>query len=469
MDRAGYHIAKAVESFCEKRKLPKVVTLLAGKGNKGGDGYTTAINLLQMGFSVKAYQLFPLESCSELCKERCSNFQSKGGSVSFSTDNLKLEGVILDGLVGTGFHGPTKGVLVDVIKKANDSKLPILAIDIPSCLDDDSGTADVAIVATQTIYLGMPKIGFFLEQGPDHTGELVFGDLEISNTDLNQEAHLLCHSDMKGELPHIKPTRHKYEAGYVLAIAGSSGMTGAAALSTKAVLRSGAGMVRLFHPYGLEDELVSCSNEVVKEGWDGTDMERLCEEAKRAKCILVGPGLGRTKQVQKLLRKVFVELHLPMVIDADALYFLANDLGSRLPKGSILTPHKQEMARFFAKKYAGYDFFAACRDFAKKEGDRFSCKRSRTFVFSHDHVPVCIQKGDPGMATAGAGDVLTGIIAGLVAQGLTPYRAAVLGVYLHSLAGKAAAKDKTSYCMIASDIIEHLPEAFKALLDDNRS
>jgi ADP-dependent NAD(P)H-hydrate dehydratase / NAD(P)H-hydrate epimerase len=451
MNRAAEGIARVAEEFIYENHLPKQILLLTGKGSNAGDTYTAGALLLAKGFSVKALHAFPLEDCSKLCRERLDQFVKKGGKLQpLAQGDSNGCSVILDGLVGTGFQGKAEGPLGAAIKWANDSKLPVLAVDIPSGLNGTTGeVGSVAIMAAATIFLGLPKIGFFIGQGWDHVGKLIGVDFGLPAQFAQQakeEAQLLEKSSLS--LPPIRRSRHKYEAGYVLAIAGSAHMPGAAALATAAVLRSGAGIVRLFSnsPMHLLDEVI---REEVK-------LPRIQEESKRAAAYLVGPGLGRTDDVEIFLKSLLPTLHLPVVLDADALYFLAKNPAWKIPSSAILTPHHGEMEKLLQKTPT----LEACQTYAEQHQTTVVLKGAPTMVFHPGVKPLVITTGDPGMATAGTGDVLTGILAGLLAQKMTPQEAAVLGVYLHGLAGELAAQDLTSYCMIASDLLDYLPEAY---------
>ena len=462
MESAGTIIANEVEKFCFQKKLDKIVTLLVGKGNNGGDAYVAGTILLQKGFVVECYSL---SSGTPLSNEKREIFQKAGGKISDFTSEILFKGILVDGLLGTGFHGELKEDMMEIIQKVNESHLPVLSIDVPSGLNADTGIASpIAIKATGTIFLGLPKIGFFLEQGLDYVGELVFGDLGIKDPPKDFIAHHMMEDEAAKLLPEIHRTRHKYQAGYLLTVAGVEGMSGATALSTKASLRSGAGIVRLFYTPGLEGEITNYSLEIVKEEWNGKDAARILQESKRAKVLLIGPGLGRTNASYLALKKIIQKVKIPLVLDGDALYFLAEHSSLKIPPGSVLTPQRQEMTRFFREKHTGYELFEACRQFAKERQVTIVFKGAATFIFTPNEKPVCITRGDPGMATAGSGDVLAGIITSFIAQGLKPEQAAMLGVFLHGLSGEFAAKKRTSYAVIASDIIKCLPDALSHLL-----
>lgn len=459
MDKAAEGIAKAVIHFIETHHLPKRVLILAGKGNKAGDAFTTGALLLSHGYAVHALQIFPLKECSPLCRERHDRFTKVGGKVASFSKDLNTQGcsLILDGLFGTGFKGKAEGPAAKIIEWSHETGLPILAIDIPSGLNGTTGeVGSVAIHATATIYLGLPKLGFFIEKGWDHIGELIGVDFGLPAKFIKQaqeKALLLDPSSL--QLPPIRRSRHKYQAGYVLAIAGSPQMAGAAALATSGVLHSGAGIVRLFSmPKTPSDHLLA---EVIHEDYD---LKRIQEESKRAAAFLVGPGLGRTPAVGKLLKQLLGSIRLPVILDADALFFLAKNPSWKLHKDSILTPHHGEMQKLLNKAPT----LENCQAYVEKKKTTLVLKGAPSIIFYPGKKPLIISHGDPGMATAGSGDVLTGILAGLLAQKMEPLEAAALGVYLHAIAGELAANKLTSYCMIASDILESLPEAFESLI-----
>ncbi len=459
MERAGEGIASVLIA---NTNVAEEVLLLIGKGNNGGDAFVAGETLLKRGFSVTAYCLYPIEECSSLSQIMHRRFKKAGGKF---TDVLTFpeEGIIVDGLVGTGFQGAAEGVLAETIDDVNDSGLPIFAIDIPSGLHVETGKVETsAIQADTTIFLGLPKIGFFLGEGWNHVGNLVhvdFGLPEKFVEDADPIAALLSEEEAAFSLPEIKRNRHKYEAGYVLAVAGSPGMPGAALMSCLATLKSGAGIVRLFYPEGMKDELATAPYELIKEGWDLKDDTRIFEEANRAKAFIIGPGIGRSKEMEAAVKTLLARITLPCILDADALYFLAEHKEMTLPEKVILTPHHQEMKRILGAEPT----FERCQDFAKKKHLTIVLKGAPTVVFHPYSDPLIVAHGDPGMATAGTGDVLTGVIAAFVAQGLKMRDAAALGALLHGLAGEIAAEEETSYGVIATDLVHALSEAIHNL------
>ena len=465
MESAGIGVAEVVEHFAQEFDVEKSVTLFVGKGNNGGDAFVCGCHLKETGFGVRALLFYPLEECSDLCQKQCKWFQEMGGDVQIVSTEEEIAythvGLILDGLVGTGFQGKAEGLLAAAIESANASNLPIVAIDIPSGLNGSTGeVGSVAIHATLTVYLGLPKVGFFLRNGWDHVGELVHVDFGLDEElieKIDADAFLVAEDSLEHLLPPLQRTHHKYQAGYVLAVGGSPSMPGAALLSAQGALRSGAGIVRLFYPEGMEAELSNAPLELIKEAWDLKDDKRIREEAARAKALLIGPGMGRTKEAKKAALHLLEKMTIPTVIDADALYYLIDEKAPSFPEACILTPHHQEMRRLLNPNE---DLWLGTQKYADQYDVIIVLKGAPTLVFHPMTKPYIIPFGDPGMATAGTGDVLTGVIASLLAQGLAPHEAAMLGVYLHALAGEAAAFELTSYCMTATDLIDFLPEAF---------
>ncbi|MES2199974.1 MAG: NAD(P)H-hydrate dehydratase [Chlamydiota bacterium] len=465
MENAGRGVADRIQSFTN---LASPITLLVGKGNNAGDAYVAGVYLLQKGFQVEALAIYEEEKWGPLCLKQSKRFIKTGGKIQFleQESTFPSKGILVDGLVGTGFTGSAEGALAKAIHLANNSTLPIIAIDVPSGLCSTTGRVEsVAIYATATIYLEFPKIGFFLEKGWDHVGflwEETFGLPRSYQEKINPEAFLVEEVNAKALLPTLRRTRNKYSAGYVLNIAGSPAMMGAGALSSYAALRSGAGIVRWFYLGAIQQhsnaplEIISCP---LEEGWDTFFSERL-----RVDALLIGPGMGREKEAYKSIRKALSSCTFPVVIDADALFFLAKHPSFSIPKESILTPHMGELKRLLDSHKLKDSFLSSCQAFVEKKRTTLLVKGSPNFLFSPGSIPHILPFGNPGMATAGSGDVLSGILASLLAQKIETVDAAILGCALHGLAGDLAAQDKTPYCLIASDIIEYLPKAFSKLL-----
>ncbi|NGX27895.1 MAG: Bifunctional NAD(P)H-hydrate repair enzyme Nnr [Candidatus Anoxychlamydiales bacterium] len=468
MQNAGLGIAKILINLIEKKKLSPKINIIAGKGNNAGDGYVVASLLLEKGYTVKVFQLFEINTASSLCKLNHDRFDNKKGNIIYVKNISDLvfdeKCFILDGIFGTGFQGEIKGFLLDVIKKINSSNLKIVSIDIPSGLNGNSGkTNSIAIKADVTIYLGCAKLGFFINDGPDYIGNLEyvdFGLLEKYKKLANFKLEYMDKFNFKDYLPKIDRKRHKYEAGFVMGIAGSKGMFGAAKLAALAVYRSGSGIVKMITQVEIPNPFYELVNFVI----DYEKTDEIIEYANKADSIFIGPGLGRDQKIEDFLFKIFPKITKKTILDADALYHLANN-SMILPKLSVLTPHKNEMKRLLkAEKIEDDALIEKTKKFSQDKNVIIVLKGYPTTVFHPKKEPVTILGGDPGLATAGTGDVLTGMIASFAAQKLDLYDASLLAVNLHFLAAELAAKKKTSYSLIASDVIDFLPEAFKEVL-----
>jgi len=465
---AGAGVVKEVE---RKKGEEKKVTLLIGRGNNGGDGLVAGSLLRRQGYHVVGYVICPMEEMSILAQKQRKRFVEEGGVVreiqGMDPRQLSLEGVIVDGLFGTGFRGPLQGFILELIRYVNRSACFVVSIDIPSGLNGDTGRVDpIAIRADKTVCLGLPKFGLFLEEGCQYVGELCYVDFGLSVCDLDEMrgcAYLVDEVGLARSLPVPSLTQHKYQAGYVIAVAGSQGMGGAAMLSTLAAFRSGAGIVRLFYPQGMEGELVAAPYELIKSSYTYQKVEPILKESGRAGACLIGPGVGRSDETKRFLFRLLSELSLPLVIDADALYALEGRYSS-LKVSAIMTPHHQEMRKLLDKDSSTHlDLIEGCQSFADECEVVIVLKGMPTYLFSPRSLPILIRRGDPGMATAGAGDVLTGVIAALLAKGLSLKEAAALGVYLHALSGEFAARKKGSHFVMASELICHLSQAFRVV------
>jgi NAD(P)H-hydrate epimerase len=462
MENAGRGIAAVTQEFIEKHSLSPTVWLLCGKGNNAGDAFVAGCYLLEQGYQVIAIQPDLLEHCSPLCQQNGRRFLEKKGTLIRQLRSFDSPGVILDGLFGTGFKGTVHPPYIPLIEAANQSGLPILAIDIPSGLNGTTGLVEgSAIQATQTIFLGLPKTGFFLENGWNVVGKLRRVEFGLPAAIIEQAQanfEILTPEQIVQLLPPIKRNRHKYQAGYVIGLA--------AILSSLAAFRGGSGMVRLLYPQGMEAELASSPYELIKIPYDYDQPQEVSQLMQKAGATFVGPGLGRTEHTQKLLQNVLPSLEKPCVIDADALTLFADQAFS-LPPQSILTPHTGEMQTLLkspSRLSLNFDLLQTCQKYAEEHAITLILKGAPTFIFQ-PHKPTFVNPtGDPGMATAGSGDVLTGLLASLLSQGLSCHDAALLGVYLHGLAGELAAEQrKTSYGMMATDLINHFADAYALL------
>lgn len=472
MNHAGSSVADIAEHYIILHGVGIYdLLLLCGKGNNGGDAYVAGKELMDKGYSVTALQIGSTLEMSPLCKKNQESFLLAGGHL-IPLDELSPQlflhyDLIIDGIFGTGFHGATASPYDRVIELANASKLPIISVDIPSGLNGETGAVEGnAINATVTVYLELPKLGFFLQNGWNHIGKLERGRFGLADRFVEQAAAsflLLETSDLS--LPPIVPDRHKYQAGSVVGLAGSTKMPGAALLSSLAALRGGAGMMRLLHPEGTEVVLSASPYELIKIPYRYDAVDEILALMNKANAVFVGPGIGLTNETETLIKKLLSEIKVPCVVDADALTILAKSF-SKIPAQTILTPHLGEMSRLLncaSPPHVNIDFLKECKNFSQAREVTLILKGAPSFVFHPDKDTVISTYGNPGMATAGSGDVLTGLLASLLAQHMAPQKAAILGVALHGIAGQFAAEALTPYNMIASDIINNFHLAYRSL------
>ena len=474
MENAGKGIAIKTDEFLISNNLSGPILILAGKGNNGGDGFTAGYHLLKQGYSVSAVLLDDPENCSILCKQNYNRFKEQGGLVIRSVpSDFSDYHVILDGIFGTGFKGEVKDPYASLIKEANASKVPILAIDIPSGLNGNTGDCGENVIqARTTLFLGLPKIGFFLKNGWNHVGLLEYVDFGLPQQYIHpfkSGFEWITHDTAAALLPPIKRNRHKYQSGQVIGLAGSPSMPGAALLSSLAALRGGCGMIRLLFPHGMEAMLSGSFYELIKESYEYEKTQDTLATMQKARSIFVGPGLGCSEKVGVFLQQILPHLIPPCVIDADALTLFAKGAYEK-PKHAIFTPHMGEMQRLLnisTIPILDTETLRLCQEYAIKHEITLVLKGAPTWIFHPEHPIYINSTGTPGMATAGSGDVLTGLLASLLAQGLCCHNAAILGVYLHGLSGEYAAEIHTDRSMIASDIIDSFKYSYSILDSTN--
>ncbi|NGX34322.1 MAG: Bifunctional NAD(P)H-hydrate repair enzyme Nnr [Candidatus Anoxychlamydiales bacterium] len=480
MQNAGYGIFQILDQLIKEKKLPNKITIIAGKGNNAGDGYVVAKHLLEKGFDIKIFQLFSIDEASNLLKKQYDNFIKANGKVIFVKNIEDLENFlesdhekntfILDAILGTGFKGILTGFLLDVVnkinEKSNELNLKVISIDIPSGLNGNTGKVEsAALKSDTTIYLGLAKLGFFVNDGPNYIGNLIYVDFGLDEkykTLAKAKLEYMDETNLKKLLPKIDKKRHKYEAGFVIGIAGSEGMYGAAKLSSLAALRSGSGIVKMI----TQKEMSSSFYELVNLVIDFENFDEILALISKADSVFIGPGLGRDEKTEDFLFKILPKINKKTVLDADSLFHLSNNLKMILPKDSVLTPHKNEMKKLLKIENPIEDekLIEKTRKFSEEKNVIIVLKGYPTIIFHPKKDPVSILGGDPGLATAGTGDVLTGMIASFASQKLDLYDASILAVNLHFKAAELAAFDKTSYSLIASDVIDFLPNAFKKIL-----
>jgi len=486
MERAGEGIAQAIlERF--SRVAKKGVLVVAGKGNNGGDGFVVArllkkrripceVALLARNGEVSADSAHNLRAYMKL-KGKVVEVDPTG--LDLLRQRMKGRGLLVDAILGTGMKNDVRGLYAEAITLMNGSGLPTVAVDIPSGLDSDRGTPlGVSIQAEMTVALAFAKQGEVIYPGLNYVGDLVVAEIDIDPRAVQEVApktEIMQQEEISRLVPTRDPDSHKGTYGHLLIVAGSRGKTGAAILASRAAMRSGAGLVTLAAPRSLNDIFASSLVEVMTEPLAENaeeEMEPLGDEAwrrllDRKSVVLFGPGIGVTDAARNNLRWLLRNLEMPWVIDADGLNNLALDI-NRLRSAKtppVLTPHPGEMARLIGKDTVSVnqDRIGIARAFATEHRCYLVLKGARTVIATANGKVFINPTGNPGMASGGMGDVLAGVLAALLGQGLSAEHAMKLGVYLHGFVGDRVAAEKGEIGLIASDIIEGLPAALNAL------
>ncbi|MFO1429982.1 MAG: NAD(P)H-hydrate dehydratase [Candidatus Competibacteraceae bacterium] len=456
MSRAG---AAALAALQARWPRARRVVVVCGGGNNGGDGYVVARLAHQAGLMVT---VLTLSDPPQLGGDALTAWQDahKAGVAlqPFADEALADADVIVDAILGTGLEREVSGVWRDAIKAINSRSAGILAIDIPSGLQADTGAVmGIAVRATLTItFIGL-KQGLFTGQGPSCCGTLLFDDLQVP-PDIYSHIHTATRRYTGEDLPELLPCRprsaHKGHHGHVLVVGGELGMAGAARMAAEAAARCGAGLVSVATRQIHAVAQAAARPELMFRGVE--EIAELGELMARASVVAVGPGLGRGAWGQAMLQFV-LDSDLPLVMDADALNLLAENPSLR--DNWVLTPHPGEAARLLQMTSAQVetDRFTAVSDLALRFGGVGVLKGAGSLIAQQQEGIAVCNSGNPGMATGGMGDVLTGIIAGLLAQGLTLWQAARTGVYLHGCAGdRAAAGGERG--LLAMDLLPFLRE-----------
>ncbi|MDQ1362491.1 MAG: ADP-dependent NAD(P)H-hydrate dehydratase / NAD(P)H-hydrate epimerase [Pseudomonadota bacterium] len=437
MNRAGAAVLAVVK---EKYPQAKRMLVCCGAGNNGGDGYVVARLAQRAGYAVDVVSLVETEKLAGDARRACLDWCSLGLGL-IDAEHLKDVDVVVDALFGTGLQREVTGVWRSMIEAINASGVPVVAVDIPSGLSADTGTVmGVAVHADVTVtFIGL-KQGLFTHQAADYCGEIVFEDLSVPAflyQRVPAQARLLCHGEIKQVLKPRQRDSHKNQHGHVLVIGGDVGMAGAARLAAEAALRAGAGLVSVVTRPEHVAAMVSARPELMV--WGSADGVVPQDLLHRADVIAVGPGLGQDDWGRQLLSQVLA-CRQAKVVDADALKLLTRDDGPRADW--ILTPHPGEAAHLLGVSTADVqvDRCLAARHIQQHYGGVVVLKGAGSLVRSaaDESCAVC-PHGNPGMAVAGMGDVLTGVIAALAAQGCSLKSAAELGVLIHALAGDRAA------------------------------
>ena len=487
MERAGREVTAAMVSAFPDLRARRVL-VLCGKGNNGGDGFVVSRLLRERSVAVRAWLVGPAADVKHDARTNLDRLRALGVEVAEIADlaawrrylaNLAECDLIVDALFGTGLTTPLDGLPKTVVDDVNASGKPVVAIDLPSGLSADRPEPiGSAIRAALTVTLGAPKLPLVLPPGEGLAGTLVIADIGIPRDVIDAvdgpRLHLLTADAMRAQLKPRPVDSHKGTYGRVAVVAGSRGKTGAAHLAAMAALRSGAGLVTVATPASCLPIVAAMGaeymTEPLAEDAGGTLAAGAADRilALQADVIAIGPGLGHTGGVSAAVRAVVEESGVPIVLDADGLNVFAGDTARlKAPRRApiVLTPHPGEMARLtgLSTGHVQARRLEVARDFATAHDVHLVLKGHRTVIATPAADVFINPTGNPGMATGGSGDVLTGTIAAWIAQLRDVAKAATLAVYLHGLAGDLAAADEGQTGMIAGDVVARLGRAVRAL------
>ncbi len=466
MERAALKVAEIVENLNTTKG--RILVVVEG-GNNGGDGLALSRILIEKGYLVDIYYIAGYSNVSEQFQVQRDIMLNMGIRLRKAIPNKEYS-VIVDGIFGIGLSREIEGLQKKAIDTLNQMSGIKVAIDIPSGIDATTGDImGIAFKADYTITFGLKKLGMFFSDGIDYCGEIICENVGFPETAIKAVKPKIYAYDKidLNKLPKRVNNSNKGTYGKVAVIAGSKNMSGAAYLCSKAAYSSGVGLVKIYTHESNRMILQSQLPEAVMMTYNDYEGALSCIEdaMKWATVIVVGPGLGVDSTSERMLYELLMNTEVPLVLDADALNILSSNIelleASAAPM--IMTPHMMEMSRLIQKKVSAItkDRFNIAKQFAKKMGVTLVLKDAKSIVTNGGEQTFMTLDGNNGMSTGGSGDVLAGIIAGMLAGGLSLEDAAMMGTYIHCLAGDEAAKEKGKYAMLASDIIAGLGEVMR--------
>lgn len=466
-----------MHEFCRRYSKQTRIVIFAGQGNNGADALAIARLLKDESYKVETFLFNPTGHLSfdcELNKQRLmtqERVEFTEVTAEFTPPQLTERDVVIDGLFGSGLNRPVTGGFAAMINYINQSDAPVVSIDIPSGLfgeDNRANDMEAVIQADFTLTFGFPKLAFLLPENEPYVGEWKVLDIgthpdAIDNTPTLY--HLIQEEDIAAALQPRTRFAHKGTFGHALLVAGSRGKMGAAVLAARACLRSGAGMLTVHIPQRGEQIFQTALPEAMLSFDPHKEFFTTVPETSAYAAIGIGPGLAQHLESAAAMERLLQPTGKPVVIDADAINLIAsnNDLLNRIPPRSILTPHPKEFDRIAGESNSSYERLGKAHTFAMNHKLCVVLKGAYTAVCTPGGNIYFNSTGNPGMATAGSGDVLTGVILGLLSQGYEPETAAVAGVFLHGTAGDLAAVYRSEESMIAGDITDMLGKAFKQI------
>lgn len=456
--------------FTERFNAGKKIGVVCGTGNNGGDGLGIARMLREWGYPVKVWVVRSTGGASEDFNTNLRRISSivEVAEVARAGDPMALEwcDIIIDGIFGSGLSRPPEGVFAYAIDQVNKADALRIAIDVPSGLMADSHSSGSIVKADFTVTFQLPKLALYLPGSYPYAGEWEVVDIGLTHEyvgDVKTSVFQVQRKDIKRIRKKRSIFSHKGDYGRAVLISGSYGKVGAAVLSSRAAIRSGLGLLTVHVPacgYAIMQTAVPEAMVTVDTGEHAIQS---VPDLANADVVGVGPGLGTSPATAMALRRLLEVHRLPMVLDADALNIMSADAGllQLLPPGSILTPHPKEFERLAGVWKNDFEKLGLLKDFVRRYNVIVVLKGRYSTIATPEGEIYFNPTGNPGMATGGSGDVLTGVLTGLLAQGYSSVEASQLGTYLHGHAGDLAAADKGMEGLIASDLIDYLPKAFR--------
>jgi len=483
MENAGLGTVKLIEEILEEFDGSRI-TLLCGRGNNGGDGFVIARHLYNHGFEIDVFLSGDKARIQGDAKINLDILEKMGVEIITLQSKKDLKKIpesdlIVDALLGTGISGEVTGFLADVIHWMNESLIPIVSVDMPSGLACDTGNVHGAcVVADVTATMAELKRGLVLPPGRELCGDISIIDIsapQFVSESVNVQTFLIEQEDLQIMLPFRPPSAHKGTFGKVLILAGSTGMTGAATLASMASLRVGCGLTILGIPQSLNTIMESKLTEVMTKPLPETEKGSLSPNGEAeileliewADVVGLGPGISTHPETGKLIRNLTEKIEKPLIVDADGLNNFQGhvDILKKHKGDLILTPHSGELSRLMNQPID--DIEQNRIEIARQVAVEWNCtlvlKGASSLIADCNGNVFINPTGNSGMATAGSGDILTGMIAGFLAQNTTPVDAAILGVYSHGLAGDLYLEEFEERSLVAGDLLEMLPAVFNEL------
>ena len=450
------------------------ILVIASKGNNGGDGLAVARLLIDRAFDVDIMVAdIQINSTSDF-ETNLKRLNEKRIKIEYILKNDPLPSfeeysIIIDALFGSGLERPITGYWAQFVKAVNNSGKAIYSIDIPSGMYVDKPVDGEVIKCNHCLSFEAPKLGMLVPDNAEFVQNWVYKSIDLHSEYLNSidsDTFFIEKNDIKQKIKHRHRFDHKGNFGHALIAGGSKGMTGAPVLSSKACLRTGAGLVSALIPDIGYNIIQTAVPEVMTLPGFGDDFLMAVPELNRFSSVGIGPGLGTNEMTIRFLEDFLNKVNVPLVIDADALNIISlrKDLIKKIPKKSVLTPHPGEFSRLFGASLNGFERLKLLREKAAELDLYIILKGRYTTIASPESILYFNSSGNAGMATAGSGDVLTGIITSLLAQAYTPLDSCLIGVYLHGLAGEIGTSHTGMSSLIASDITENIGNAYKNLV-----